>query len=52
MSPKFKRMPQVLRRKNGSKSIPTHIVMKLQNMKGNIQKVLRAAREKSENRPL
>lgn len=40
----------MLRRLNENKSTPRHIVMKLQNMKGSIQKVLRAARErKTEN---
>lgn len=50
MNPVFKRMPQVPRRTSENKSIPMHIVMRLQNMKGNIQKALRAAREKTENR--
>ena len=48
-SPKFKRIPQVLRRINGNKSIPMHIVIKLQDIKGNIQKIfLRELPERSQ----
>lgn len=46
MSPQFKRMSPVPRKMNGNKSTTRHIVIKLQNMKDTIQKLLRAAGEK------
>ena len=48
-SPQIERMPPVLSRLNENKSTLRHIVMKLQNMEGNIQKALRAARDRTEN---
>ena len=46
-SPQFERTKNpVLSRLNENKSTPRHIVMKLQNMEGNIQKALRAARDR------